>query len=120
MTIYYMTTISNGTRIREDHNTFANAVTSVSAGITVQGSEVWEAPADGAEVKKGDKWMLVSSVGGIRLSEPGWMAYIHKGVPICRDFRTVEESPTEPVGEFPEWFDLTNPQGETKRYVITG
>ena len=119
-----MTTISNGTRIREDHNTFANAVTSVSAGITVQGSEVWEAPADGAEVKKGDKWMLVSSVGGIRLSEPGWMAYIHKTYPICSNFKIIDGDPppppppTEPI-PFPDEFTLTNPDGRKGKYIFS-
>ncbi len=119
MTTYQMTTITSGTRLRKDHTTFADVVTSVNAGITVQGSEMWEAPADGSEVRKGDKWMLVFSVDGIRLSEPNWMAYIHKGAPICRDFRTVEESPEEPpvvVPAFPDWYILEHPDGTRAKF----
>lgn len=104
---YQMTTIKNGTRLRKDHNTFASVVESVNAGTVVQGDEMWESPTDGAEVKKGDKWMLVSFVGGIQLSEPSWMAFIHKGQYICDNFREVSDSGQR----FPDSFVLEHPDG---------
>lgn len=99
MTEYKMTTISSGTRIRQDHNTFAAVLTSVNANVTLTGTELWEAPADGSEVKKGDKWLKVSYNG-----VTGWMAYIHKGQYICKDFSEVGES--QPVATFPESYEL--------------
>lgn len=84
---YTMTPLKDGTRVRTDHNVFAQVVRSESAGTLVRGYEVWEAPADGNEVKRGDKWLRVVD---------GWMAYIHKGVPICNNFVT-PEAPVEPV-----------------------
>ena len=118
MTTYSMTPIKNGTRIRTDHNAFADVITSVNTGVVVVGDEVWEAPADGSEVKKGDKWLRVKSVGGITFTEVGWMAYIHKGVPICNNFKEVETTPpTEPPApKFPEYFILTDPEGNTQRF----
>lgn len=117
MTTYKMTTINSGTRIRADHNVFAAVVTSVNAAVQVTGSELWTAPADGSEVKAGDKWVKVTYNGFT-----GWMAYIHKGVAICNNFQTIADVPpvdpppvpTEPV--FPEWFTLTDPNGVKARY----
>lgn len=91
MTQYSMTPISNGTRLRTDHNTFASVITSYNTNQLVVGDEIWEAPADGDEVKKGDKWLHVISVDGVPVSEKGWMAYIHKGIPICNNFKVIED-----------------------------
>ena len=101
MTTYKMTTINNGTRIRSDHNVYAGVLTSVNANVTVTGSELWEAPADGQEVKKGDKWVKVTH-GGFT----GWMAYVHKGISICRDLVIVPDAPAEV--KFPTSFTLIN------------
>ncbi len=111
---YSMTTMNTGTRIRKDHNTFAEVITSVSSGVTVSGSELWTAPADGNEVKKGDQWLKVTYNGFT-----GWMAYIHKGVAICKDFKEVTVTPTpdpEPVTTFPVKFTLTTPDGKSAEY----
>lgn len=108
-----MTTISNGTRVRQDHNTFANVLTSVPANVQVEGDELWVAPADGVEVKKGDKWLHIT-VGNIT----GWMAYVHKGVPICNNFVEVgvEPPPPAPTETFPKSFTLTAEDGSQALY----
>jgi len=118
MTNYTMTPYSSGTRLRTDHNTFAAVITSYGRGQLVVGDEIWEAPADGNEVKKGDKWMHVISVGGVDLTERGWMAYVHKGVAICNNFGEIGAEPPEPptVPAFPESFVLTDPNGNKAEY----
>lgn len=117
MTQYSMTPISSGTRLRVDHNTFSAVITSYGRGQLIVGHELWEAPADGSEVKKGDKWLHVTSVDGINLAETGWMAYIHKGYPICEDFKIIEE-PNPPGPVFPESFTLVDPSGAKAEYVF--
>lgn len=116
MTQYSMTPISSGTRLRTDHTTFASVITSYGRGQLIVGDEVWEAPADGNEVRKGDKWLHVTSVDGVNLAKTGWMAYIHKGVPICENFKVIEE-PTPPPGPvFPDTFTLIDPSGAKAEY----
>lgn len=117
MTQYSMTPISSGTRMRSDHNTFSSVIASYGRGQLVVGDEIWEAPADGSEVKKGDKWLRVSSVDGVNVTERGWMAYIHKGVPICDNFKEIED-PTPPTPTFPESFTLVDPSGAKAEYVF--
>lgn len=118
MTSYSMTPINNGTRMRTDHNVFASVITSYNRGQLVVGDEIWEAPADGSEVKKGDKWLHVTSVDGVNVTERGWMAYIHKGVPVCNNFTEVEAPPPPPTPVFPESFVLTDPSGAKAEYVF--
>ncbi len=119
MTTYSMTPINNGTRMRKDHNVFAENILSYNRGQLVVFDEIWEAPADGVEVKKGDKWGKVLSVDGVNVAERGWMAYIHKGVPVCNNFREVETTPpSEPVQNFPESFILTAPNGAKAEFVF--
>jgi len=117
MTQFSMTPISNGTRMRADHNTFARVVASFNRGQLVVGDEVWEAPADGSEVKKGDKWLRVVSVDGVNVAERGWMALVHKGFPICDNFKEIED-PTPPTPVFPESFTLVDPSGARAEYVF--
>lgn len=122
MTQYSMTPIRSGTRIREEHNTFADVITSYNTNATVFGNEVWQAPADGVEVKKDDKWLRVTHVVVLGVSKPvsGWMAYIHKGEPICNNFKELVDDtgdttpPPVDEPEFPEEFELT-PVGSTKK-----
>jgi len=83
---YSMTPLQTGTRLRIDHNTYATVITSYGTSQTVQGDILWIAPADGAEVKAGDKWLHVTHVNGTPVTQ-GWMAYIHKGAPICGNFQ---------------------------------
>lgn len=116
MTQYSMTPISNGTRLRTDHNTFSTVITSYNRGQLVVGDEIWEAPADGSEVKKGDKWLRVTSVDGVNLTTRGWMAYIHKGVPVCNNFKTIEDPAPPPAPMFPESFTLVDPSGAKAEY----
>lgn len=96
MARYSMTPIDNGTRLREDHNTFSKVITSYNRGQLVLGDEVWVAPADGAEVKKGDIWLKVLSVDGTNVPVRGWMAHIHKGQFICENFKEVIVAPPPP------------------------
>lgn len=118
MTQYSMTPISSGTRMRSDHNTSASVIASYSRGQLVVGDEIWEAPAGGTEVKKGDKWLKVTSVDGVNVAERGWMAYIHKGVPICDNFKVIEDPNPPPAPIFPESFTLTDPSGAKAEYVF--
>lgn len=123
MTQYSMAPIDNGTRLRKDHNTFATVITSYNRGQLVVGDELWEAPADGNEVKKGDKWLKVISVDSVNVPQVGWMAYIHKGLPICNNFKVIEgetDPDTDPNSSpiFPESFTLTDPSGARAEYVF--
>lgn len=118
MTQYSMTPITNGTRMRSDHNVFASVIASYNRGQLVVGDEIWEAPADGTEVKKGDKWLKVTSVDGVNVAERGWMAYIHKGFPISENFKEIEEPNPPPTPTFPESFTLTDPSGAKAEYVF--
>jgi len=106
--MYEMTTIYNGTRIRKDHTTFADVIASVNAKVTLRGDVLWTAPADGLEVKAGDKWLYVTYG-----SFTGWVVLIHKGAQMCKDFKEI----TEPIETFPEYFILEAPNGERKRYA---
>jgi len=115
MTQYTMTPVYN-TRLRTDHNTFATIIVSYSPGQAILGDELWEAPADGSEVKKGDKWIHVISVDGKPISQQGWMAYIHKGTPICKDFQVIEEPDPPTTPTFPDSFTLTDPSGAKAEY----
>jgi len=118
MTQYSMTPINNGTRLRADHNVFATIITSYNRGQLIVGDEIWEAPADGSEVKRGDQWLHVTSVDGVNLTERGWMAYIHKGVAVCNNFTEIEAPPPPPTPVFPESFVLTDPSGAKAEYVF--
>ncbi len=118
MTSYSMTPINNGTRMRTDHNVFAAVITSYNRAQLVVGDEIWEAPADCSEVKKGDKWLRVTSVDGVDVTERGWMAYIHKGVAVCNNFTEIETPPPPPTPVFPESFVLTDPSGAKAEYVF--
>ncbi len=115
---YSMTTIYSGTKIREDHSTHnpitktpTPELTRVNAGVLVVGSEKWTALVDGYEVKAGDVWLKVTYNG-----VTGWMAYIHKGQAICRDLVETTTPPVEPTPTFPEYYILTDPQGNTQRF----
>jgi len=111
-----MTPLNSGTRLRTDHTTFATVISSYGRGQLVVGDQLWEAPADGNEVKKGDKWLHVTSVDGVNLTDTGWMAYIHKGIVICNNFTEIEEPPPPPAPIFPESFTLTDPSGAKAEY----
>lgn len=118
MAQYKMTPINNGTRMRTDHNVFAVVIKSYNRGQLVVGDEVWEAPADGNEVKRGDKWLHVVSVDGVNVIDRGWMAYIHKGVAVCNNFAEIPDPDPDPTPIFPESFILTDPSGARAEYVF--
>jgi hypothetical protein len=118
MTQYSMTPIDNGTRLRSDHNTSSTVIASYNRDQLVLGDELWVAPADGTNVKKGDKWLSVISVDGVNVPAPGWMAYIHMGAPICDNFTEIEDPDPTPPPMFPESFTLTDPSGAQAEYVF--
>ena len=122
MTTYEMTTIDNGTRIRDLPNTGGKELTRVNANVKVTGSELFTAPAqlvnaDGVVYQYvGDKWLKITYNG-----VTGWMAYIHKGTPICNNFKEVTTTPPPPVGEpvVPLSFILTDPAtGKQAEYAL--
>lgn len=99
MTQYSITPLTSGTRMRSDHNVFAGVLkTDLKPADLIVGDEVWIAPADGIEVKKGDSWLKVLSVNGVAVPQRGWTAITHKGVPICNNFKEIGGStpPTDP------------------------
>jgi hypothetical protein len=102
--------------MRSDHNVFASVIASYNRGQLIVGDELWTAPADGNEVKKGDKWLKVSSVDGVIVAERGWMALIHKGVPVCNNFKEIEDPDPTPTPVFPDSFTLTDPSGAKAEY----
>jgi hypothetical protein len=117
MTTYSMTPISNGTAFRDGHSTVGTIVKlRVSANVVVLGDAVWTAPADGNEVKKGDTWLHVIAIDGAAVD--GWMAIVHKGYPICDNFKEVVSTPPPVVDPpmFPESFVLTDPSGNKAEY----
>lgn len=113
--MYEMTTISNGTRIRTDHNTASSVIGDVPANVKLTGDELFVATlqlsnANGVYQFVGDKWLKTSYNGIV-----GWVAHIHKGQLICKDFRQVDTLPN-PNPVFPTSFILTNPDGNSAEY----
>lgn len=115
--MYSMTPINNGTRLRKDHSTFAEVITSFLISDVLSGSELWIAPADGLEVRAGDKWLKVTHKNGVPLDTVGWTAYIHKSLPVCKNFKEVGTE-VPPVSTFPESFTLTDPSGKQAEYIF--
>lgn len=122
MTMYSATPLNNGTRIRKAHDVWGQVIVSVNKGVVIKGDEVWEAPANGNEVIKGDKWLHVTFIDDVPVDPliPHWIAIIHKGLPICNNFKEiVVVSPPDPnVPVFPESFVLTDPSGAKAEYVF--
>lgn len=102
---YTATVINSGTRLREDHNTFADVLTSFASGAVVTG-ELWTAPADGNQVKAGDKWIHHGA---------GWVAVVHKGVAYCSGLKEVSAAPVDnsppAIYVIPDSFVLEAPDG---------
>jgi GH25 family lysozyme M1 (1,4-beta-N-acetylmuramidase) len=128
-TKYQMTVISNGTRLRTDHNVFADYLDvdpnlpdkqSFKAGDVLVGDTFWVAPADGSEVKSGDKWLRVNTCNGVDVPTIGWTAFTHKGLPICKDWKEFEGTPPppDPEPETPPYQDV-NVNVEIKDNAVT-
>ncbi len=120
MTQFSMTTKANGTRVRAAHDIYSGVIGTYNANLSVVGDEVWIAPADGIEVRKGDKWLFVSSIGGVQLQTRGWMAVTHKGVEICGGFQEIPNVPPPVPGEiFPTSYTIVNNEtGERALYLF--
>jgi hypothetical protein len=97
------TTDVTGTRKRRDHNTAAFYVLPfVPKGVTVEGDKLFTAPvslanANGTFQYAGDQWLRLTKIDGVPVTEELWMAYIHKGEPICINFKIVGEPDPVPT-----------------------
>jgi len=112
---YSANAISSGTRVRQDHNTFSAIVRSLGADDKIEGDEIWIAPADGSEVKAGDKWLKVLKVNSVPISPTGWTAIIHKGQAICKNFVDNGTPPPDPTpSQIPKRLHVTDPDGNWK------
>lgn len=111
----YKTTWAKGMNTRPQPNVSNSPNGAVPYNTEVEGAELWTASADGANVRKGDKWMrLVSSI-------VQWVAVVHMGTVYGVVTETTPEPTPEPepvLGQFPDYFDLTDPQGVIKRYTL--
>ena len=113
---YQMQTITQ-TRLRSDHNTAGSFILWIPAGTTATGVELFTAPsmlssaALGVYQSVGDKWLKVTYNGQV-----GWVAYIHKGEAICKNFVEITEPIPPAASEIPAYFDLTTPDGVKTRY----
>ena len=109
----YKTTWLKGMNTRPEHGVNNSPNGSVAYNEIVRGLEVWEAPADGLNVRKGDKWMrLMMTVAD------AWVAVVHMGT-VYGIVEEVGTPPPPPVSQFPEYFILTDPEGNTRRYVLS-
>jgi len=87
--------IYNGTRLREDHTTFANVIETYDANSTVEGDLIWTAPANGEQVYAGDKWLHCTKINSVPVN--GWMTIIHLGKTYCIIVDESELPPPETV-----------------------
>lgn len=107
MTQYSITPIMSGTRMRSDHTVFANVLKAdLKPTDLIVGDEIWIAPADGVEVKKGDSWLKVLSVNGAAVPQRGWTAITHKGLPICNNFKEITSPPPADPEPTPVYQDI--------------
>jgi hypothetical protein len=123
---YSMQPIESNTRVRTEHNTYGQIVTSVMKDQILIGDDVWTATEAGPEVFVGDKWMRVTHIGDYELSNPGWAALIHKGKAICRNFKEIDETtcPDPPVNEneiyqVRKWNHINKTFGDPKYLEVT-
>lgn len=95
-------TLSDGTRLRNEHNTGGTIINNFSANVTLEGTIDWVATVDvynSSNVminKAGDRWMQVEKANSVNVPVVGWMAIIHKGQAICN---VIEENVELPVVE---------------------
>lgn len=82
--LYEMKTITADTRMRPTPNTEQAYIALIPAGVTLRG-KLFLAPVDSPPQLKGDMW-LETTYG----SKTGWVAYLHAGGFICKDFKVIE------------------------------
>jgi len=88
---YTATAISNGTRLRPNHNVNETYIASYSAGTKFDGDVLFIAPDESVPNQNaGDKWLEVKQVNGV--AKAGWVAVTHLGQPVCT---LVENIPTQ-------------------------
>ena len=112
MEYLYETTWLKGMNTRPEHSVNNPPNGTIAYRETVRGVELWEAPADGLNVRKGDLWMRLDTVI-VR-----WVAVVHMGI-VYGVVEEVGTPPPPPVSQFPEYFMLTDPEGNTRRYVLS-
>jgi GH25 family lysozyme M1 (1,4-beta-N-acetylmuramidase) len=70
---------TEGMKIRPLPNVNNTSIGSLAYGKTGKGDELWTAPADGTNVKKGDMWLKITEGG----TAQGWVAVVHMGKSYC-------------------------------------
>lgn len=120
MITYTAVTIDAGTRVRPDHNTGKVELTKIPyANTLITGSEIFIATValkNSSNVTYqivGDKWLRTIYNGVL-----GWVAIIHMGLPICKNFTELLPPDPTPTPTFPESFVLENPDGTRAEYVF--
>jgi GH25 family lysozyme M1 (1,4-beta-N-acetylmuramidase) len=78
--MYEVTPIfTDGMNIRPQSNVNNSPIGKLAYDKTGKGDELWTAPADGTNVKKGDQWLKITEGG----SAQGWVAITHMGKQYC-------------------------------------
>jgi GH25 family lysozyme M1 (1,4-beta-N-acetylmuramidase) len=107
---FSMKTISADTRLRPEPNTNQAYIGLIPANVPLSSDELFIAPVDVAPQLKGDMWLKTTYNG-----QTGWVAYLHAGQFICKDFKIIA-LPTgspDPV----EKPDITISVAETEDYL---
>ena len=67
-------------------------------------------------LSNGDKWLFIEQGGSVS----GWVAVIHLGKPYGKltELSPIPDPPP-PTSQFPEYFILTDPDGNSRRYVLS-
>lgn len=104
----YKTTYAKGMNLRPTHSVASTPNGTIAFGAEKEALEVWTAPADGVNVKKGDKWARLSDV-------PQWVAVVHMGV-VYGELKDVAAPPPVSTPIFPNSFVLTAPDGSKAEY----
>jgi len=98
-------TAGSGLNVRSAPEASADVITSKLPYLTkVTGEEVTNSI--------GELWLKLATVNGQVVGYVGYSSRLY-----IRVDRILPDEPTEPPAEtFPDWFDLTDPQGNKQRY----
>lgn len=99
MTKYTATAITDGTRLRPDHNVNQTYIGSYPTGTKFNGDVLFIATAPTVVNQAvGDTWLQVTDINGV--PKTGWVAIIHLGKPVCTLVENVITPP--PVVTLPD------------------
>lgn len=97
MANYEVKSSSYDMSLRADHAVSALRLETIVRNTVMLADVLWVAPADGLNVKAGDKWAHVTSVNG--QAKNGWVAIIHMGQLYCT-YVDNTQTPPPPVPAF--------------------